>query len=198
MVTSALAVRFTRGQKTQHPPSILYEETATSRRAGAEITRCISCARAGLSFAACVRMLMLDRYLVAGGRAVDLATGATVRWRVRRSSSSAMPPLFTIRGRAWLIDFDVRGSSRVEVWEDGSADARRRQRRGRACLSCRIVGRQRRPARVRSTWPQPPRRRGLVRTACSRAKHGWRASCRWPPTRSAPCSRKPAGGFRRG
>src|SRR5688572_22040493 len=66
-------------------------------------------------------MLMLDRYLVAGGRAVDLATGATVRWRVRRSSSSARPPLFTIRGRAWLIDFDMRGSSRVEVWEDGSA-----------------------------------------------------------------------------
>ena len=66
-------------------------------------------------------MLMLDRYLVAGGRAVDLATGATVRWCVRRSSSSGRPPLFTIRGRAWLIDFDIRGSSRVEVWEDGGA-----------------------------------------------------------------------------
>ena len=62
-------------------------------------------------------MLMLDRYLVAGGRALDLATGATIRWRVRRGSGAALPPLFTVRGRAWLIDFDTRGSSRVEVWE---------------------------------------------------------------------------------
>ena len=62
-------------------------------------------------------MLMLDRYLVAGGRALDLATGGTVRWRLRRGSGPAMPPLFATRGRAWLIDFDVRGSSRVEVWE---------------------------------------------------------------------------------
>jgi DNA-binding NtrC family response regulator len=61
-------------------------------------------------------MLMLDRYLVAAGRALDLATGATVRWRVRRDGRTP-PPLFTLRGRAWLIDCDVRGSSRVEVWE---------------------------------------------------------------------------------
>jgi DNA-binding NtrC family response regulator len=62
-------------------------------------------------------MLMLDRYLVAGGRALDLATGASIRWRLRRGSSTTMPPLFAVRGRSWLIDFDVRGSSRVEVWE---------------------------------------------------------------------------------
>jgi DNA-binding NtrC family response regulator len=61
-------------------------------------------------------MLMLDRYLVAGGRALDLATGAAIRWHVRRHRAS-LPPLFTIRGRSWLIDFDRRGASRIEVWE---------------------------------------------------------------------------------
>ena len=73
---------------------------------------------------------MLDRYLVAGGRALDLATGATIRWRLRRDRHAAAPPLFTVRGRAWLIDFDVRGTSRIEVWErpaapssDGDEDA---------------------------------------------------------------------------
>ena len=60
---------------------------------------------------------MLDRYLVAGGRALDLATGATIRWRMRRAPVAAMPPLFAVRGRSWLIDFDMRGSSRVEMWE---------------------------------------------------------------------------------
>lgn len=60
---------------------------------------------------------MLDRYLVAGGRALDLATGATIRWRMRRAPAGAMPPLFAVRGRSWLIDFDMRGSSRVEMWE---------------------------------------------------------------------------------
>ena len=62
-------------------------------------------------------MLMLDRYLVAGGRALDLATGATVRWRLRRAAAAAMPPLFKVRGRSWLIDFDIRGTSRIEIWE---------------------------------------------------------------------------------
>lgn len=36
-----------------------------------------------------------------------------------------MPPLFTKRAHAWLIDFDLRGRSRVEVWErptDGWGD----------------------------------------------------------------------------
>ena len=61
-------------------------------------------------------MLMLDRYLVAGQRALDLATGSTIRWRVRAGSSSAMAPLFAVRGRAWLIDFDPRGKGRGEVW----------------------------------------------------------------------------------
>jgi DNA-binding NtrC family response regulator len=66
-------------------------------------------------------MLMLDRYLVAGGRALDLATGATIRWRMRAGSRARMPPLFAVRGRSWLIDFDVRGNSRIEVWEQTSA-----------------------------------------------------------------------------
>jgi DNA-binding NtrC family response regulator len=66
-------------------------------------------------------MLMLDRYLVAGGRALDLATGATIRWQLRRDSHAPAPPLFTVRGRAWLIDFDVRGKSRIEVWERPAA-----------------------------------------------------------------------------
>jgi len=61
-------------------------------------------------------MLMLDRYLVAAGRAVDLATGASITWHVRRQRSSP-PSLFSSRGRCWLLDFDRRGLSRIEVWE---------------------------------------------------------------------------------
>jgi DNA-binding NtrC family response regulator len=68
-------------------------------------------------------MLMLDRYLVAGGRALDLATGASIRWHVRRGRSGAAPPLFTVRGRSRLIDFDLRGASRVEIWERADAAA---------------------------------------------------------------------------
>jgi len=68
-------------------------------------------------------MLMLDRYLVAGGRALDLATGASIRWRVRHQCGRRAPVLFTVRGRSRLIDIDVRGTSRIEVWEreDGTA-----------------------------------------------------------------------------
>ena len=62
-------------------------------------------------------MLMLDRYLVAGGRALDLATGAAIRWHVRRQPAKSSLSLFDVRAQAWLIDFDVRGHSRVEVWE---------------------------------------------------------------------------------
>ena len=62
-------------------------------------------------------MLMLDRYLVAGGRALDLATGASIRWHVRRQQVGATPTLFLVRGRSRLIDFDVRGRSRLEAWE---------------------------------------------------------------------------------
>jgi DNA-binding NtrC family response regulator len=62
-------------------------------------------------------MLMLDRYLVAGGRALDLATGASIRWHRRRQQRRDPPALFVVRGRSRLIDFDVRGSSRIEVWE---------------------------------------------------------------------------------
>jgi DNA-binding NtrC family response regulator len=61
-------------------------------------------------------MLILDRYLVANGRALDLATGAAIRCRHRPPSAQSMP-LFTVRGRSWLIDFEVRKSSRIEVWE---------------------------------------------------------------------------------
>ncbi|MEO7158892.1 MAG: sigma 54-interacting transcriptional regulator, partial [Vicinamibacterales bacterium] len=72
-----------------------------------------------------IAMLMLDRYLVAGGRALDLATGASIRWHVRRSPHGPSVPVFSVRGRSWLIDLDVRGGSRIEVWErrTGSAAA---------------------------------------------------------------------------
>ena len=62
-------------------------------------------------------MLMLDRYLVAGDRALDLATGATIRWRLRRAPGAGLPPLFAVRGGSCLIDFDWRGRSRIEIWE---------------------------------------------------------------------------------
>jgi two-component system response regulator AtoC len=70
-------------------------------------------------------MLMLDRYLVSGGRALDLATGVGIRWHLRRGSSKAMPALFTTRAEAWLIDVDVRGRSRVEIWERTTASMHR-------------------------------------------------------------------------
>ena len=60
---------------------------------------------------------MLDRYLVAGGRALDLATGASIKWHLHRRPSTGAPALFTTRRRWWLIDFDQRGRSRLEVWE---------------------------------------------------------------------------------
>ena len=66
-------------------------------------------------------MLMLDRYLVSGGRALDLATGAGIRWHLRRGATPATP-LFTQRAQSWLIDFDLRGRSRVEVWEQPTED----------------------------------------------------------------------------
>ena len=62
-------------------------------------------------------MLMLDRYLVGAGRALDLATGSPIRWHRRPVRHERMPPLFTMRGRSWLIDFEVRAKTRVEVWE---------------------------------------------------------------------------------
>lgn len=62
-------------------------------------------------------MLMLDRYLVSGGRALDLATGVGIRWHLRRGTSKTLPPLFATRAHALLIDFDLRGQSRIEVWE---------------------------------------------------------------------------------
>jgi len=68
-------------------------------------------------------MLMLDRYLVAGGRALDLATGASIRWHARSQRAAPLPPLFSVRGRAWLIDFDLRGRSRIEIWERSPGNA---------------------------------------------------------------------------
>ena len=62
-------------------------------------------------------MLMLNRYLVAGGRALDLATGASIRWRTRRNRDAAPPVLYSVKGRARLIDIDLRASSRFEIWE---------------------------------------------------------------------------------
>jgi hypothetical protein len=67
-------------------------------------------------------MLMLDRYLVSGGRALDLATGGSIRWHLRRAQLRSLPPLFTSRGHSWLIDFDLRGPSRIEIWERPPGD----------------------------------------------------------------------------
>ena len=66
-------------------------------------------------------MLMLDRYLVASGRALDLATGATVKWRLLRKSGRPGPALFSVRGPSRLIDSECRPHSRVEVWEKPAA-----------------------------------------------------------------------------
>jgi DNA-binding NtrC family response regulator len=63
------------------------------------------------------RMLMLDRYLVGSGRALDLATGAAIRLRVRRSCRTSSPALFAPRGHSYLIDLHLRPSGRVEIWE---------------------------------------------------------------------------------
>ena len=75
----------------------------------------------GRWFAMSKGMLMLNRYLVAGGRALDLATGASIRWHLRRQRGGRAPLLFAVRGRSRLIDFDVRGASRIEVWEQADA-----------------------------------------------------------------------------
>jgi len=60
---------------------------------------------------------MLDRYLVASGRALDLATGSPIRWHKRADRGKPMPSLFTMRGKSWLIDFELRGKTRLEIWE---------------------------------------------------------------------------------
>ena len=60
---------------------------------------------------------MLDRYLVASGSALDLATGSPIRWHKRADCGRTMPPLFTMCGKSWLIDFEVRGKTRLEIWE---------------------------------------------------------------------------------
>ncbi len=67
-------------------------------------------------------MLTLDRFLSAGGDALDLATGCNIRWHLR-APQAAMPPLFAVRGRSWLVDFDPRGKSRIEAWERTPAGA---------------------------------------------------------------------------
>ncbi len=46
---------------------------------------------------------MLDRYLVAGGRALDLATGASIRWHVRRQRAVAVAAALH-RARPVMVD----------------------------------------------------------------------------------------------
>jgi DNA-binding NtrC family response regulator len=109
-------------------------------------------------------MLMLDRYLVTGTRALDLATGSTICWRPRRSAAR-MPALFTVRGPSWLIDFDLRGTSRVEVWERVTAGASRPEcadavQAFRAALADARDGRPRALDLVEATgesWPRTQR-----------------------------------------
>ena len=71
-------------------------------------------------------MLMLDRYLVAANRALDLATGSAVRCHTLRSARLSKPPrpeLFTHRQGWWLIDHDHGEHHLTEVWERADAGA---------------------------------------------------------------------------
>jgi DNA-binding NtrC family response regulator len=67
-------------------------------------------------------MLMLDRYLVADQRALDLATGCSVRCHTIRAGGPR-PDLFTHRRGWWLIDQHHATRSVTEVWERAAADA---------------------------------------------------------------------------
>jgi DNA-binding NtrC family response regulator len=71
----------------------------------------------GDRFALYGRMLQFDRYLVTRTRARDLASGHLVE--IRRTSAAACTDtrLFQCRSGQTLIDFDVVGSRRVEMWE---------------------------------------------------------------------------------
>jgi DNA-binding NtrC family response regulator len=67
-------------------------------------------------------MLTFDRFLMSHDRAIDLATGATVRIRSRRIAA-APTELFSHRGGWWLIDCDRNKRAATEVWERGDPSA---------------------------------------------------------------------------
>jgi len=61
-------------------------------------------------------MLLIDRFLTAGGSTLDLATGQPVRIRMRSAPSATA--LFTRRGSSCLIDAAFRSSRTcIEAWE---------------------------------------------------------------------------------
>ena len=152
----------------------------------------------GLLFAVGTGMLMLDRYLVAGGRALDLATGASIRWHVRRQRVVAVAAALH-RARPVLVDRlrPARPNADRSMGAPPGWPARG-QRRDVVRLSRRVGRRSRWPAaRARSHGAVD----GAVALSCSassRARRGSPASCRWRPTRSAPCCRRRVGDGRPG
>ena len=67
-------------------------------------------------------MLRLDRYLMTHDRALDLASGAVVEVSRSRAPRTELR-LFQSRDRHTLIDIDVSGDRRVEIWESWIAGA---------------------------------------------------------------------------
>ncbi len=61
-------------------------------------------------------MLRFDRYLVAESRTLDLATGRSVNLEPSRKSRAEVALFQSRRGRT-LIDLDLTGRGRVEIWE---------------------------------------------------------------------------------
>ena len=117
-------------------------------------------------------MLMLDRYLVGGGRALDLATGASIRWHARRTRA-AMPPLFTVRGKSWLIDFDRRRQMRIEVWE--RFEGRRHQESADTIAAFRAAlgdARDGRPRALDLSEPSLEKWMFMQRVLAREARHG--------------------------
>ena len=118
-----LAVRFAGGEKSQHSqsfyPKKLRRPWSAERDFGDDGRN-----DAGPCVCTAWVMLMLDRYLVAGGRALDLATGNSIRWHARRGNVSPSP-LFTARGRSWLIDVDRRGAAPIEIGNESRPWRRR-------------------------------------------------------------------------
>ncbi len=72
---------------------------------------------------------MLDRYLVARGRALDLATGAPIRWHVRRSSARSVS---TALQRARIVVADRSRCARTLSCRSVGASVARHRRRRRA------------------------------------------------------------------
>ncbi len=129
---------------------------------------------------------MLDRYLVARGRALDLATGAPIRWHVRRNSSRSAA-LFTERGVWWLIDWICADT---REWKCGRS---RRSAAGMATQPCGLDALRAALADARDGRPQGDRSRGGIGAGLGAV--GSRARSRGSPHRLCSDRRR---GARRG